>query len=454
MLLSGADILDIGACSTRPGSKAVGADLEWARLSAALPIIREVAPNTPISIDTYHASVVEKVYSMIGNFIVNDISSGRMDGRMLRVVGDRKLPYVAMHMRGTPENMQTLTEYKDGIIAEVKNYFMDFAVKADQAGIKEWYLDPGFGFAKTISQNYTLMQHLAPLLQKTLDDCLQAEPWDRPVAKELEEIALQALKGETSAEVAVNATFRNSLGRSLGGSVGTPMGGSMGNAMNGSMGNSLGNSANPGASAPQQAPAKSKTPLFIGIGVLCALLIVGLVYFLTGKNANEPKDVITIEQSDSIKAIEDYYAALSQLKSTNTDSVAIGFDKMKGLAAEGNKDAIFQVAYTYAWIPKDLESNRRKKALNWTIDESTGRLASDDLNKEAVRWLNKSIEVTEGKDYKSLYWLSFYYYYGWGVTENLGEVKQLLQQSLDNAKACGDIEFMSKVQDTINNLNE
>lgn len=171
MLLSGADILDIGACSTRPGSKAVGADLEWARLSAALPIIREVAPNTPISIDTYHASVVENVYSMIGNFIVNDISSGRMDGRMLRVVGDRKLPYVAMHMRGTPENMQTLTEYKDGIIAEVKNYFMDFAVKADQAGIKEWYLDPGFGFAKTISQNYTLMQHL-DLLQDLLHPIL------------------------------------------------------------------------------------------------------------------------------------------------------------------------------------------------------------------------------------------------------------------------------------------
>lgn len=171
MLLSGADILDIGACSTRPGSKAVGADLEWARLSATLPIIREIAPNTPISIDTYHASVVEKVYSMIGNFIVNDISSGRMDGRMLRVVGDRKLPYVAMHMRGTPENMQTLTEYKDGIIAEVKNYFMDFAVKADQAGIKEWYLDPGFGFAKTISQNYTLMQHL-DLLQDLLHPIL------------------------------------------------------------------------------------------------------------------------------------------------------------------------------------------------------------------------------------------------------------------------------------------
>ncbi len=171
MLLSGADILDIGACSTRPGSKAVGAEEEWARLSAALPIIREEAPNTPISVDTYHASVVEHVYGLIGDFIVNDISSGRMDSRMLRVVGDRKLPYVAMHMRGTPETMATLTDYKDGIIAEVKKFFMGFAIEADQAGIKEWYLDPGFGFAKTISQNYTLMQHL-DLLQDLLHPIL------------------------------------------------------------------------------------------------------------------------------------------------------------------------------------------------------------------------------------------------------------------------------------------
>ncbi len=171
MLLSGADILDIGACSTRPGSKAVGAEEEWARLSTALPIIREEAPNTPISVDTYHASVVEHVYGLIGDFIVNDISSGRMDSRMLRVVGDRKLPYVAMHMRGTPETMATLTDYKDGIIAEVKKFFMGFAIEADQAGIKEWYLDPGFGFAKTISQNYTLMQHL-DLLQDLLHPIL------------------------------------------------------------------------------------------------------------------------------------------------------------------------------------------------------------------------------------------------------------------------------------------
>lgn len=167
MLLSGVDIIDVGACSTRPGSKGVGADAEWARLSAALPVIKEEAPKTLISIDTYHAIVVEKVYSLIGTFMVNDISAGRMDKKMLGAVGQRGLPYIAMHMRGTPETMAGLTDYKDGIVNEVKNFFMDFAFKADAAGIKDWYLDPGFGFAKTISQNYTLMQHL-DILQELL----------------------------------------------------------------------------------------------------------------------------------------------------------------------------------------------------------------------------------------------------------------------------------------------
>ena len=167
MVFSGVDIIDVGACSTRPGSRPVGADTEWRRLAAALPIILEEAPGIPISIDTCHAVVVERAYGLMGSFIVNDISAGRMDGRMLPAVGQRGLPYIAMHMRGTPETMAALTEYKDGIIAEVKKFFQDFALKADAAGIREWYLDPGFGFAKTISQNYTLLQHL-DLLQDLL----------------------------------------------------------------------------------------------------------------------------------------------------------------------------------------------------------------------------------------------------------------------------------------------
>lgn len=165
MLRSGVDILDVGACSTRPGSKSIDAESEWERLKVALPVIRNAAPETPISVDTFNSSVVEKVYDLIGPFIVNDISAGTIDGRMLTVVGRLGLPYVAMHMRGTPETMATLTDYPNGVVAEVLQFFQDFAAKADKAGIKDWYLDPGFGFAKTIEQNYELLNHMDVLQQ-------------------------------------------------------------------------------------------------------------------------------------------------------------------------------------------------------------------------------------------------------------------------------------------------
>lgn len=160
-LLSGADILDIGACSTRPGSLAVGADIEWSRLKDILPVLKEEAPDTVISIDTYNSKVIERVYDTFGPVIVNDISSGMLDAKMLEVVGRLGLPYIAMHMKGTPETMSHFTEYKNGIISEIKDYFRAFAQKAWDNGISDWYLDPGFGFAKTLTQNYTLLQNLS-----------------------------------------------------------------------------------------------------------------------------------------------------------------------------------------------------------------------------------------------------------------------------------------------------
>lgn len=163
MLLSGADILDIGACSTRPGSIAVGADTEWQRLKVILPIVQEEAPVTPISIDTYNASVIEKAYDLIGPVIVNDISSGVLDRNMLPLAGRLGLPYIAMHMRGTPETMSFHTDYRNGVVEDVKNYFLKFAQKASDNGITNWYLDPGFGFAKTLTQNYTLLKNLSEL---------------------------------------------------------------------------------------------------------------------------------------------------------------------------------------------------------------------------------------------------------------------------------------------------
>lgn len=159
MLQQGADILDLGACSTRPGSRQPSEKEEWSRLEPALKAIKKAFPETRLSVDTYWAGIVERVYDSIGPFMVNDISAGQLDSEMLPVVGRLGLPYVAMHMRGTPETMQGLTSYAD-IVEDVKTYFTEFEKKADENGIKDWILDPGFGFAKTIEQNYQLLAHL------------------------------------------------------------------------------------------------------------------------------------------------------------------------------------------------------------------------------------------------------------------------------------------------------
>ena len=198
MWADGADVVDLGACSTRPGSAQPSLEEEWSRLE---PVLTELAgyslpgacapphrgrgrgplpeavggagvkrseTESPgreypaISIDTYRAEIVRRVYDTIGPFLVNDISAGEMDPQMLGTVGRLGLPYVAMHMRGTPETMQSLTDYDD-VVAEVIRYFKAFEKKAADAGIREWILDPGFGFAKTVEQNYQLLRRLSEI---------------------------------------------------------------------------------------------------------------------------------------------------------------------------------------------------------------------------------------------------------------------------------------------------
>ena len=158
----GADIIDIGACSTRPGSFPVGAEEEWRRLEPVLKAFRENFQNVTLSIDTCWASVVLNAFALVGPFIVNDISAGEADPEMLPTVGRLGLKYVAMHMRGTPENMQSLTDYND-VVEDVLEYFRNFSKKAEIHGINDWILDPGFGFAKTVEQNYALLSGLSEI---------------------------------------------------------------------------------------------------------------------------------------------------------------------------------------------------------------------------------------------------------------------------------------------------
>lgn len=165
MLEEGADIIDIGACSTRPGSQPVGAEEEWRRLGPFLKQVRRTfGDGIRISVDTYWASVARRCFDTIGDFIINDISAGEDDPDMLPTAGRLGLEYVAMHKRGTPATMQTLCQYGD-VTQEVLDYFAEFGERAASHGITRWILDPGFGFAKTVEQNYELLSRLDRFLQ-------------------------------------------------------------------------------------------------------------------------------------------------------------------------------------------------------------------------------------------------------------------------------------------------
>lgn len=169
MAEEGADIIDLGACSTRPGSLPVGPEEEWRRLAPVLKAAVARFPEMSFSLDTVYSDVIRKAYGEVSDvlgtdwarrcLIVNDISAGCDDPDMLPAVGSLGLSYIAMHKRGNPATMQSMCEYDD-VTAEVKAFFDEFAFFADVNGITDWTLDPGFGFAKTIEQNYQLLREL------------------------------------------------------------------------------------------------------------------------------------------------------------------------------------------------------------------------------------------------------------------------------------------------------
>ncbi|MBP5637281.1 MAG: dihydropteroate synthase [Bacteroidales bacterium] len=160
MLEKGAWGIDLGAVSTRPGHTPVSEEEEWRRLSPSLELLRRELPGTHFSVDTFRSSIVQKVYDILGPFTVNDITAGALDPEMLPLVGKLGLPYIAMHIHGSPSAPEPTA---GPIVDDVVHYFTEFEAKAVDAGIKEWILDPGFGFSKTLEQNYQLLEGLREL---------------------------------------------------------------------------------------------------------------------------------------------------------------------------------------------------------------------------------------------------------------------------------------------------
>lgn len=155
----GAAIIDIGAYSSRPGAEEVSPREEMDRLRMGLDILRKIHPEAVVSVDTFRADVARMCVEEYGVAIINDIAAGEMDAEMFRTVAELNVPYIMMHMQGTPQNMQQSPHY-DNLLKEVFMYFARKVQQLRDLGVKDIILDPGFGFGKTVEHNYELLSHL------------------------------------------------------------------------------------------------------------------------------------------------------------------------------------------------------------------------------------------------------------------------------------------------------
>lgn len=159
IIAEGARIIDIGAYSSRPNAENVSAKEEMERLRAGLEILYKVQPDAIVSVDTFRADVARMCVEEYGVAIINDIAAGEMDEDMFRTVADLNVPYIMMHMQGTPQNMQQHPHY-DNLLKDIFQYFARKVQQLRDLGLKDMILDPGFGFGKTLEHNYELLSHL------------------------------------------------------------------------------------------------------------------------------------------------------------------------------------------------------------------------------------------------------------------------------------------------------
>ena len=158
----GGQMIDIGAYSSRPGADDVSVEEEMERLRRGMRVVREIAPDMPVSVDTFRADVAKMSVEELGVDIINDISGGELDSRMFDTVAKLGVPYILMHMKGTPQSMQLDPQYYN-LMKEVMTYFATKVQQLRDLGQKDIVLDPGFGFAKTLEHNYELMNRMEEL---------------------------------------------------------------------------------------------------------------------------------------------------------------------------------------------------------------------------------------------------------------------------------------------------
>ena len=159
IVAEGASMIDIGAYSSRPNAEHISAEEELARLRTGLSIINQIYPDAVVSVDTFRADVAAVCVEQYGVSIINDIAAGEMDKRMFETVARLQVPYIMMHMQGTPQNMQQSPHY-DNVVKEVFCYMAEKVDRLCELGVNDIILDPGFGFGKTLEHNYRLLSYL------------------------------------------------------------------------------------------------------------------------------------------------------------------------------------------------------------------------------------------------------------------------------------------------------
>jgi dihydropteroate synthase len=194
MLNEGADFIDVGAYSSKPNAEFVSEEEEIVRIIPVVNLLQKHFPDIILSIDTFRAGVA-KICIENGAAIINDISAGKLDDKMLETIAKYQVPYIMMHMKGTPQTMQTFTQYDD-IIKEMLFYFSERIAVARALGINDLIVDPGFGFAKTLEQNYAVMKKME-LLQMLELPLLVGISRKSMIYKTLETNAESALNGTT-----------------------------------------------------------------------------------------------------------------------------------------------------------------------------------------------------------------------------------------------------------------
>ena len=318
--------------------------------------------------------------------------------------------------------------------------------------------------------------NFSPLLKKTLDSCLQEEPWQRPTAEQLEEIATRAIRhpelrnAVPNTEPAAKATTMQLPEEYLqpAGSPASRPAEIAGNPTH-SIGETVGSPAESPADSPVKGtvvgayptgdypaePKKSSKSLYIIIAVVVIAALAAGGYFLFGNDqlsaSVEETPAISEDSLKRLAQAQEFETCMAMFNQDSPDSIQSAIGRMAALAQEGNKDAIHEMAYTYAWIPNDTESDRRKRLLGLEIN-SNG-IPTTEINEVAIQWLEKSINVSDSADYKSLYWLSFYYLNSIVVNQDFAKASQLLQTASRQAEQSQDFVFKGKIDETIKQIN-